>query len=182
MFHPSLLTAIVRPRYIRHADWALEFAQKCRSSDSEAIDVAHFSARVQRASSSNIDGTQPLTVVRPNLVSDADRSSVSIEEDARPEVHPRVSVTPAASTASPSDSMPISPYRSSPGSRTSHLLSLRSSGLQQPVVFASSPTKHFEIDEVGPSPSSECDILKAITRLQRQLESDRDGLLLGQLW
>jgi hypothetical protein len=182
MLHPSLLNAIGRPRYIRPADWALEFAQECRFSDSDAIDAVHFSARVQRASSINSDGTQALTVMRPTLVFDADRNGTSMEEDARAKVHPRVNVPPAASTASPSDSMPISPYRSSPGSRTSHLLSLRSSTLQQPIGSASTPTKHFEIDEIGPSFASECDVLKAITRLQRQLESDCDGPLLGQLW
>jgi hypothetical protein len=47
---------------------------------------------------------------------------------------------------------------------------------------ADSPTKYVEIDETGPLVSSATNALKAIARMQRLLESDRDGVVLRQFW
>ena len=186
MLHPSLLSSIERPAHIRHADWVGKFVQTCKSytksSDAEVVDAVHFSARVQRISGSNADSMQPLEVLRPQLACDADTSNTLMAEDRRPNIPQRVNVLPSAATASPSDSKLQSPYRSSPGSRTSHLRSLRSSAQQQAGGDSSSPSKFFDTNEIGNSSFSEKDSLQAITRLQRYLESDRDGAVLSQLW
>ncbi len=196
MIHPSLLSAIERPANILHAGWARDFVQKCKSSDSNVIDAAQFSARVQRGSSSSTEGSQPLIVHRPLLVRDADISNLLVDDNPKADVHKHVSVLPVASAESAHDSPSFvskeiamspnvqSPYRSSPGSRTARLLSMRQSA-RSPAVDAAdagSPAKYFDHDELGQSSSREIHSLKAINRLQRHLESDHDGAVLSQLW
>jgi hypothetical protein len=197
MIHPSLLTAIERPANTTHASWARDFVHKFKSPDSNVIDAAHFSARVQRgcSSSTGTEGSQPLIVQRPLLLCDADISNLLIDDDPKAGIHKHVSVLPTASAESACDSPSFiskevavspnlqSPYRSSPGSRTARLLSMRQSA-RSPAVDAAdaSPVKRFDRDDLGHSSSREIHSLKAINRLQRHLESDRDGTVLSQLW
>ena len=193
MLHPSLLSAIERPKYIPDADWAHAFLPKSKSPDLETVDAARFSANIQQNSRVGADGTASLIILKPRLACDLERSSASLEEDLRPNFDQRVYVLPTATITSPttspsSSSKPSvsspqlpSPYRSSPGSRTSQLRSLRSSA-QDPSDVDASPTKYLQTDENGLSSPSATNVLKAIARLQRHLESDRDEVVLRQLW
>jgi hypothetical protein len=191
MLHPSLLAAIERPKYIRDADWTHDFLRKSISLDADVIEAAHFSARVQEISSSSSDGTRPLIVLKPQLACDFEKNSGLIEENLRSSSDQRLSGSQTVSTTYQSDSpscslrvspKPLSPYRSSPVSRTSQLRSLRSNTLRNVDEDADSPTKYVEIDETGPLVSSATNALKAIARMQRLLESDRDGVVLRQFW
>jgi hypothetical protein len=197
MLHPSLLRAIQRPKHVQTADWPHDFVARCKSSDSDAVDAAHFSAVVQKTPSSKTDGTQPLMVINPQLACTFDGSIAVIEEDTRPNFDQRVRVLPTEPALNPDSafhspssgskaslSSPVlqSPYLSSPGSRTSQLRSLRPNFRPHINDDAESPTKYFDEDENVPSASSATIALKAISRLQRHLESDGDGVVLGQLW
>jgi hypothetical protein len=199
MLHPSLLTAIQRPKQVQSVDWPHDFVRKCKSSDSDAIDAAHFSANVQKIPHSKTDGTQPVTVLNPQLACAFDGRSALFEEDARPNFDQRVRVLPTESAPNPDStfhspssgskaslSSPTlqSPYRSSPGSRTAQLRSMRSNSRHHADDDAStdSPTKYLDEVENAPSTLSATNALKAISRLQRHLESDGEGVVLGQLW
>jgi hypothetical protein len=200
MLHPSLLTAIQRPKHVQSVDWPHDFVRKCKSLDSGAIDAAHFSAVVQKIPHSKTDGTQPLTVLNPQLACAFNGRSALIEEDTRPNFDQRVRVLPTESAPNPDSafhspssgskaslSSPTlqSPYRSSPGSRTSQLRSMRSNSrhhFDDENASTDSPTKYLDEVENAPSTSSATNALKAISRLQRHLESDGDGVVLGQLW
>lgn len=199
MLHPSLLTAIQRPKHVQIVDWPHDFVRKCKSSDSDAFDAAHFSAVVQKIPHSKTDGTQSLTVLNPQLACAFDGRSALIEEDARPNFDQRVRVLPTESAPNPDSafhspssgskaslSSPTlqSPYRSSPGNRTAQLRSMRPNSRLHADDEAStdSPTKYLDEVENAPSTLSATNALKAISRLQRHLESDGDGVVLGQLW
>jgi hypothetical protein len=189
MLHPSLLSAIERPIAVPDADWAHEFRRKCKSPGQDIVDAAHFLANVQQISNVSADGTAPLIISKPQLACNFDPTSASLEDDLRPNFDQRVYVLPTSPTHSPSSSSKpsvsspqlSSPYRPSPGSRTSQLRSLRTSVPEQSDADAASPTKYLQTDDIGPV-SSAIHVLKAIARLQRHLESDRDGVVLGQLW
>jgi hypothetical protein len=191
MIHPSLLTAIERPKYIRDADWAHEFLCKSTSIEADAISAAHFSARVQEVPSSGTDGTRPLVVFKPQLACDFEKNSALIEDGLGTNSDQRLSASQTASTIYTADSpssglnaspTPLSPYRSSPSSRTFQLRSLRTNLPMNEDDDAASPTKYLDIDDKVHLVSSATNALKAIARMQRLLEADRDGVILRQLW
>lgn len=192
MIHQSLFTAIERPKYVRDADWAHEFSSKSKFLEADAIDAAHFSAKVQEIfSKSTPDGNRPLIVLTPQLACDFDKNSVLIEDDFRTHSDQRLSASQTASTIFSSDSpssgmnaipKPHSPFGSSPSSRSSQLQSLRTNALQNMDDDAASPTKYLEIDNTWNAFSSATYALKAIIRMKRLLESDHDAIILSQLW
>jgi hypothetical protein len=196
LLHPSLLSTIARPKCIRDADWACDFILKSRSQslDSDVICTVAFSAMVQRMMSNNADGPETLVILKPLLSCDFDACSASADEEFKSSFAQQVNTAATISIASPNSS-PSSgsmvtksspklktPQSAAAGSRGSELRSLQPSERHPTEGDAVSPTQTYDVEADGHSLLKATSALKAIRRLQRHLEADQDGVVLGQLW